>query len=189
MWNHIVCRTNHPYAPFTHFEVASSTWLLAQKLFPDALAATLMPNHLHLIVPASTANVTNEKMGALMGAVCKTVRITKLWQQLPSPNHIPDCHHLKRQIRYVALNPCRKHLVKDPLEWVWSTYRDCVGASKNSWVSSRRLVHAFREPERGFCVRFHSYVSGDPSTAVTGTPYPHAHRPGAFAEKSILTIL
>ena len=99
-------------------------------------------------------------------------RIPGYWQSIPEPATIPDRQHLRRQIRYVALNPCRKKLCADPLEWYWSTYREIVGSTAMSTVQIDSLITALGESRAQFNVRFHSYMSGDPSVDIRGTPLP-----------------
>ncbi len=112
-----------------------------------------------------------------------------MWQPLPPPSVIPDRFHLRRQIRYVALNPCRKNLCRDPLEWYWSTYREFFGATANGKGNLYTLAMALGERPEGFLDRFHAYVSGDPSVAIQGTPCPRLIAPQRFAYKSIDEIL
>lgn len=187
MWNHWTFRSNHPHNPFQDFESARSVWVQLPGLFPDALMAVLMPNHLHLILPRSEK--TYSKLVGVMGSISKKHGIPALWQPIPPTKEILDLKHLRRQLRYVALNPCRNNLARDPLEWVWSTYRDGVGASAKPWVKTAHIAQVLKEAERGFSVRFHDYVSGDPSVAVEGTSYPKAHVKSVYASESIVNIL
>jgi hypothetical protein len=73
-------------------------------------------------------------------------------------------------VRYVALNPCRAGLARDPLEWPWSTHRDVVGAVADPWVAAEQLATMLQRPRRGFAETHHAYVSADPDVAVGGTP-------------------
>ncbi len=68
---------------------------------------------------------------------------------------------LRRNERYIHLNPCRARLIDDPLAWPWSTHRDRVG-----------LAWPCAVPTRTDPAAFHRYVSADPSVAVDGTLLP-----------------
>lgn len=186
MWNHWTVRTCTPYTPFNQFELASWTWRLLKDLFPNAISAVLMPNHLHLILPTGNHR---SKIEGVLAPISKRTQIQNLWQPIPPPTIIPDRHHLKRQIRYVALNPCRAKLCTDPLEWHWSTYRDVMGAAAFPWTTSSQLIQLLQEREKDFRVRFHAYVSGDPSVAVEGTTAPLAALSKSTPEESIIAIL
>lgn len=168
-------------------------WLSLSKAFPQMIAAVLMPNHGHLILPS--ANTQQEeaihlrKLGGILGQISKEQKKKGYWQPIPPPSPIPDKFHLKRQVRYVALNPCRKELCKDPLEWYWSTYRELFGASANSLGDPDKLAKTLSEKPSSFLVRFHAYVSADPTVAVLGTPPPQLDTPQVYAFKSIDEIL
>lgn len=192
MWNHWAIRANHPHRPFTHFETNHWAWNHLRKQFPHALGAVLMPNHLHLILPhhSQGANrVVRENFVGFMGAISKKQGIPQLWQPISDPHVLSDRFHLKRTVRYVALNPCRRKLCADPLEWIWSTYRDIFGASVNLWLGDAKLARVLEESQRGFKVRFHAYVSGDPSVAIQGTPPPFAAIPKQMTEEPIRHII
>lgn len=178
MWNHYVARTSHPYEPFKDFATAQWTWEQIHHIFPDAVAGVLMPNHIHLILPkgklreGATVTQATRKLSGLLGCISKRLQVKKLWQPIPPPAEIPDSQHLRRQIRYVALNPCRKKLCRDPLEWYWSTYREWMGATVVGRDSLGRLASSLQESPSNFRVRLHAYVSGDPTVSISGTPPP-----------------
>ncbi|MGK5085480.1 hypothetical protein WDW37_19505 [Bdellovibrionota bacterium FG-1] len=188
-WNHWTVRATTHHHPFKQFEPACRAWNFLKKLFPGALSAILMPNHLHLIVPQQAERDDLAKITGVLGAVSKDAGVSKLWQPIAPPALIPDLHHLRRQIRYVALNPCRAELCADPLAWVWSTYRDLARTTATPWVSPDTLRRILKEREKDFQVRFHAYVSGDPSVAIEGTAPARAAQPTAWAEHSIGEIL
>lgn len=169
MWKHWVARACTPFQPFLEFENACWFWKKFENGFPERVMAILMPNHLHLILPEKVKDPSRRIYG-LLGAMSSRLNTRTLWQPVPEPQLIPDRSHLRRQVRYVALNPCRKKLCRDPLEWYWSAYRDVVGAIAESSLNS--LAKTLGDKEKDFKVRFHSYVSGDPSVSVIGTSFP-----------------
>ncbi len=129
-----------------------------------------MPDHLHLIVFVEDPKAAQERLAGTLGAYAR--RFGDRWHRVPEPAPIPDRKHLARQVRYVALNPCRSALCRDPLSWLWSTHRDVVGAVVDPWVTADRLADALGRPRGGFSARHHRYVSGDPSVAPGGTALP-----------------
>ena len=74
-------------------------------------------------------------------------------------------------MRYTVLNPSRAGIVDDPLSWPWSTHRDVVGAIADPWVTAERLGAALGS-RMASAQDIHAYVSGDPSVAIAGTPFP-----------------
>jgi hypothetical protein len=133
-----------------------------------------MPDHLHIVAVALDPDLELRKLRAVIGVARRRAGGSPYWRPPPAPHVIPDTKHLLRQIRYVALNPCREGLVNDPLAWPWSTYRGTLGAELNPWISAKRLFDAIGwggdslENRQGF----HSYVSADPSVDVRGSPFP-----------------
>jgi hypothetical protein len=190
MWNHWVVRASTPFQPFNDFETSRRTWESLMKTFPKMIGAILMPNHGHFILPQEKKDTsTFHQLCGILGQISKEKKILGYWQPIPSPSVIPDKHHLKRQLRYVALNPCRKGLCRDPLEWYWSTYRELFGATVHRINNSQALENALGDAQPDFLDRFHSYVSGDPSVAVYGTPPPTPDHPQTYAYKAIDEIL
>ncbi len=134
--------------------------------FPDVIAAVLMPNHLHLLLPEGTdPNSAHHDLKILVQ------RSVFEWEPVPYPEKIRDPKHGRRQIRYIALNPCRSKLCRDPLEWAWSTYRGSFGAVADPWVSAKVLAKAYEwKSIPQFLSWFHSYVSSDLTVSPSGTP-------------------
>jgi len=194
-WNHWVARTISPEAPFQDFEIARWMWTRIAERFPEAVSVVLMPNHIHLLLPKegnSHSNVpTNvpNTFGNLLGSLTKRMKKQALWQPIPAPTLISDRMKLRRQIRYLALNPCRNNLCSDPVAWYWSTYREILGASVEGLKRREQIIKILGESERNFLVRFHAYVSGDPSVEVRGTPLPKSSEPRVLPFYSIGAIL
>ena len=191
---HLTARTRAGQPLLADQEVAAMLWSGLRRGFPAALAVVLMPNHLHLIGDEPSPSEARFRLGRILGAITRRVRTKGRrdfagWQPVPEPARIPDVMHLRRQVRYVALNPCRAGLTRDPLEWPWSTYRDVMGAIADPWVDGARLASAFGTSRRDFGTRFHAYVSGDPSCSVTGTAPPRPARPSPAPAYSLERIL
>lgn len=162
-------------------DLAAGAWRRLRALFPDALAACLMGNHGHLVGEVEDVAAAETRFARFLGSVTRALGETRgLWQPAP-PSIIADTEKLRRQVRYVALNAPREHLVTDPLDWAWSTHRDVVGAIADPWVPAGRLARAFGRMERGFAQVHHRYVSSDPSVAIDGTPFPIAAKPTRMA--------
>jgi len=131
-------------------------WSALRGAFPAALACCLMPDHLHLLVPADEE---------AWERLCKVLGRLGGWpyRRPPAPGLPLNREKTRRNVRYVLLNPCRAGLVSDPLEWVWSTHRDLIGAVREPWPDPGALA--------GLGID-HRYVSSDPSVAVVGTAAP-----------------
>lgn len=145
------------------------TWAEARALWlrlvagPRFLSLALMPDHVHVqltdasqVAPLAMAlrsyarwrNAARGESGAV-------------WEHGGRPTEIRGKDHVQRTIRYIHLNPCRRGLAADPLAWAFSTHRDALGLAL---PPARRTV-----PDP---VRFHAWVSGDPSVGTAGSPIP-----------------
>lgn len=175
---HLVARTYGGKPAFTEFAAADRMWRCLRRAFSLAVAAILMPNHLHVIIEIASAIAARLRLAKILAGFARwhspSAEDLIRWQPVPKPEVISSPEHLRRSLRYVALNPCREKLVRDPLEWVWSTYRDVIGAVADPWVSTPRLARLLDDPVHGFSQKFHRYVSGDPSCDTRGTRAAHA---------------
>jgi hypothetical protein len=176
---HLVARTHPGLSPLADPDAAWWLWARLRSEFPDALAACLMPNHLHLIL-LGMLDEARWRLAALLAGFSRRLGGGCLWQRLPEAKPIPDLRHLAREVRYVHLNPCRAKLATDPLAWPWSSHRGLLGADVDPWVTPTRLANRIGWPRAGFGERIHAYVSGDPSVSVSGTPPPTAAPPSRW---------
>jgi hypothetical protein len=182
---HLVARTAQG-RPFLEWDLAARAWHALRGLFPLVFAAMLMPNHLHLVADVVDEKRAQVSLAHTLAALTRSsarggaARSLPRWEPVPPPKVIKDEQRLCRLVRYIALNPCRAKLIRDPLAWEWSTHRDVVGAIARPWVSPQALADVIRAPfarSPEFGVRWHAYVSGDPSCAVEGTPPPRFVQP------------
>lgn len=127
-----------------------------------------MPDHLHVVDDAVDPQAARESLSRLIASFMRGAG-SRNWEPVPSPSLIADVQKLRRDVRYVALNPCREGLCRDPVEWVWSTHRDVIGGVTDPWVTPERLARALKEPVADFARRHHAYVSSDPSVRVDGS--------------------
>lgn len=123
-----------------------------------------MPNHPHVLTPGD-ADDARCRLASVLGGLRRShnpgARIE--WQPVSVVGYFDDPVKVARQSRYLHLNPSRAGLVKDPLEWEWSTHRDVLGATTDPWIDAPGLASALERPRDGFERWFHRYVSGDPS--------------------------
>ncbi len=173
-WIHLTSRLS-PSAPDLSTQQAGSwLWTHLRAAFPQAIAATIMPDHPHIVVASEDPESDRQRLARLLGQFGRKFGVWGHVARTPAPAMIRSGEVLARQVRYVALNPCRARLVSCPLAWPWSTHRDVVGAVLDPWVTGERLAAALGGRAQGFAARHHAYVSGDPRARVEGTPRPTA---------------
>ena len=101
---------------------------------------TLMGNHVHVIAEMTEANVSRGMKWLLQ---CYAQQFNKrhgrrghLVQGRFGGQLISSDEYLKEVCRYVALNPVRAGLVKNPSDWKWSSYRAKIGLEPApDWLS------------------------------------------------------
>lgn len=170
-WFHLVARTRRGHEPFLDPKVCAWTWARLREQFPVTAAAILMPDHLHLLVSGSMPSELRLRLSnTLRWLSRKWFPEARIWEPVPEAEPIRDRKHLLRQIRYVHLNPNRSSLVRDPLEWEWSTHRDWTGLVTEPWPALGRCRTMFGWKPAGVEERIHRYVSGDPTVKIEGTP-------------------
>ncbi len=174
--------------PLESARACDALWSALRRRFPDALAACLMPDHVHLIIEAPNCDEARRTLAQCLAAFARQAGLGRVWQRVPDPVVIRDSKHLARQIRYVHLNPCRAGLCDDPLCWPWSTHRGAVGAELDPWVSPAALAARLRKSAADFPRWLHEYVSGDPSVHVAGTAFLRPAAPQSRPSASLEAI-
>ncbi len=131
------------------------------------LAVTVMPTHVHVVL-ADRRDVG--KLGRALGAWARLRNHLRggggrAWRRARFVEEILDEGHLEKVLVYVHRNPVPEGLVRDPLEWPLSTYRDALG------LTLRPLVPPLRDPSR-----HHALVSSGKKVVggivPEGTPFP-----------------
>ena len=102
-------------------------WTHLQRAFPNALACCLMPDHVHLLLPAGADADKLQRILAQHGRIFGTRWTT---------HHQPatTAKIAWRAVRYILWNPVRAKLVDDPWSWPWSTLRDLGGVIVHPWT-------------------------------------------------------
>jgi len=185
---HLVARVRDRRLDLLRYEEAARLWRGLRRAFPEALAVMLMPDHLHLLEPGADAGSARQRLRRCLAGF-SWGRGPHLWEPVPAPEPVRDRQKLRRTWRYIALNPCRKRLVADPLEWTWSTHRDVVGAVVDPWITLQRLREHVRDSTCASAEALHGYVSGAPSVAVAGTPPAVPATPSEIPSCSLDAVL
>ena len=168
---HLVVHVAGRWAELCEPSCARWLWRRLQLAFPDALAVAIMLDHLHLLCGGDEV-VLRRRLARI---------IAHITHKFGAPGFRPVAATLVRgpemvlrTAAYIELNPPRAGLVRDPLEWPWSTHRDVVGAIADPWVPADRLALAVGRDPMDFGRAFHRFVSRDRSVALEGTPAPRA---------------
>lgn len=166
---HQVASARYGAKIFEQRVVASWLWRRLSVNRSKLYSLVLMPDHVHLIHEVEHEQESQEYLSRQLHWLARQFKLKTSLFSIPLAEQIPNTHHLRRQIRYVHLNPCRANLTRDPLSWEWSTHRDWVGLTLDAVISEEVRKSVF---DRFSAEHFHSYVSQDPSCRVEGTLLP-----------------
>lgn len=167
---HLVAHCRPFLSPLLDRDACADLWQRLRSRFREVAACILMPDHLHLLALHMNARQAAWDLSVELRAWTKKFHPGKrIWTPVPTPEPIRDMLHLKRQIRYVHLNPCRSGLAKDPIEWEWSTHRDVVGYAIDPWPKVELLERVFGVSKKRLPEVMHRYISADPTVSVTGS--------------------
>jgi REP element-mobilizing transposase RayT len=94
-------------------------------------AYCLMDNHYHLVIETPEGNLS-EGMRQINGVYTQRYNFLHhktghVFQGRYKAIIVDRDNYLLELVRYVALNPVRASMVKDPKDWVWSSYRPTAG--------------------------------------------------------------
>jgi len=114
----------------------------------------LMPNHYHLLLETPEPNLA-AGMHVLNLSYARyfnwrTRRVGHVFQGPYRDRHITREAYLIELCRYIALNPVRAHLVDDPAEWPWSSYRALAGLERAPSYLQVDRIHGFFGDAHGF---------------------------------------
>lgn len=179
-WFHLTARLSPAMPELSTDAIGEWLWPRLREAFPGALATTLMPSHPHVLPAITDPGAAIERLTRLLGQLGRRCGVMGRASEVKA-RAVEDREALLRQLRYIALNPCRARLASCPLAWPWTTHRDVIGASVDPWVSAERLALALGRTPDGFVQWWHGYVSGDPSASVEGTALPVAAIPNEMA--------
>jgi len=110
-------------------------------------AFCLMTNHIHLAVQVGDISVSRI-MHHLAFRYTRYFnrqykRIGHLFQGRFKSVLVDDATYLKELVRYIHLNPVRANLVKNPLNYSWSSHRAYVGLDRFVWLTTNRVLKKF----------------------------------------------
>ncbi|MCF7872674.1 MAG: transposase [Candidatus Omnitrophica bacterium] len=111
-------------------------------------AYALMDNHYHLILQTPKANLTkamhylNTSYAAYFNA--KRKRTGPLYQGRYKAILVQQDEYLHHLSRYIHLNPVRAKIVKNPIEYLWSSYKYFVSnAASPAWLQTTFILSMF----------------------------------------------
>ncbi|MDD2679787.1 MAG: transposase [Candidatus Omnitrophica bacterium] len=128
---HIITRGNQKQfvflEPYDYEKYISMLTRYKKKYKFKLYSFCLMPNHVHLIIEVSNANLLNKIMGSLNLSYTlyfnlKYHKVGHLWQDRFKSKIIEKSAYLIGCINYIEANPVRASLTSQMKEYRWSSY-------------------------------------------------------------------
>ena len=139
---HIIHRGNNRQKIFfddRDYEYFLSLLEEARKKYGCRLYAyVLMPNHFHLLLESSQSSENLAKYIKLLAQKYsqhinkRHKRTGTLWEGKFKSSLISKDNYLLACGRYIEMNPVRARMVKDPKDYMWSSYRYKVGEAEGA---------------------------------------------------------
>ena len=111
----------------------------------QVIAYCLMPTHIHLILKQLKENGISDYMRKVLDGYTKYFnaihkRKGPLWESKFQNVLVDNDDQLIHLTRYLHLNPVTARLVEKPEDWIFSSYREYLGSSNNSFCQFDDLL-------------------------------------------------
>ena len=151
-------------------------------------AFCLMPTHYHLVLDVEE-NMLQGGMSLLNGGYAQNFnRRHGRWGHLCGDRYgsvaITSDGHMLAVLRYVARNPVKAGLCKEPGDWIWGSYRGCAELDDSFPFVDHSLMRSYFGDDRRKATRLlRAFVEDlEPGTVPGDPPSPEwAARPGRAA--------
>lgn len=139
---------------------APIAWRKVRHCLRDAIAVCLLPEEIQIVSGGWDANDVYRATGSLLGKLDLAAPGVFWWEHGPSVHAITSPTELLDQVREVLVAPVVYGLAERPLAWLWSNYRDLVGATEAPWTARFGLDEALAG-SGSFAERLMRVVDGD----------------------------
>ena len=114
------------------------------------LSYCLMPTHFHFLiyVRSKETELIKKNIGILLSSYTKAInkafsRTGSLFQNHTKTKLITDERYLLTLTNYIHQNPLRTGLVKEIINWEFSSYRDYIGKRKGTLINKSIIMKRF----------------------------------------------
>lgn len=214
--NHVITRGNNRRRLFSYpDDYGMFIWRLGKVMLEARCrlnALSLMANHTHKLVTPPSVQSVSRFMAKLDQRYAQLRNIHrhgtgKVFEERFSSEPVQDDAHLAYATMYIDANPIRAGVVKDAIDYPWSTYGLHVGEARRSkipesmWTPSdwyRSLGRTMSESARTYRTLFEEYVARGVEAELDASDWrafarreaPYTHRllrpNGSYAREPIL---
>ena len=105
----------------------------------------VMPEHVHLLLSEPQQGTLATALHALKLSVSKLSRERPFWQARYYDFNVHSARKHVEKLRYIHRNPVRRGLVKEPQDWVWSSFRHYATGERGVVEIESRWTGMIRE--------------------------------------------
>jgi putative transposase len=87
------------------------------------LAYVVMPNHVHLLVTEPGVSLLGTSIQVIKQRFSRTCIEEDVWEPRYHDFNVKTPEKRKEKLKYIHRNPVKAHLVAEPDEWRWSSFR------------------------------------------------------------------
>jgi putative transposase len=152
---HVTHRTAGPILMF-HDDVDRTDFCMRLARIIEARrwvchAFCLMPTHYHLLLEVGD-NTLQPGMQYLNGTYAQNFnRRHGRWGHLKGERYsakpVLSDGHMLSTFRYIAQNPVAAGLCERPSEWIWGSYRDCIGLDNRFSFVTHDIIRSYFGPD------------------------------------------
>lgn len=147
-------------------------------------AYCLMPNHFHLLIESGVLPIAGAMHLLLTGYAVyfnrEYQRVGHVFQGRYKPILCDRDPYLLALIRYIPLNPVRAGLVKNSVDWPWSSHREYLSLRPTGLVDTAFPLSLFHDDEATARSRYEEFVSSGQAMG---------HEPRFYPDKPYLGVL
>ncbi len=159
-------------------ELAPILWAALRRRLPEVYAAAVLPRRVEVVVPSCDPLLARRAIGQAGAELQRLAGLPSgLWAPPRLPEPIDRVDVLRGRVVGLSAAECRAQLAVDPLEPIWSTHRDLMGACVRGWVDPRRLSGALRLRVERLRPWLGAALGGQPGLSAAACVPPRAAPP------------
>lgn len=159
---------NYRYSQFNKLKLITKQKIIQQLKYKnnklvEIIAYCLMSTHIHLLVKQISDQGITKYMGRVLNSYSKYFNLKHkrsgpLWTSNFKNVKIETDEQLLHLTRYIHLNPTSANLVKNPKDWIFSSYLEYIRPDNKNMICNYNnlFTHSAKEYEK-FCLDRKSY--------------------------------
>lgn len=169
---------------------ATRLWSGLRRRFRDVLIVALLRDRVHLLVQGMDPAAARHGLAKTCADLQRGMGLPpRSWEPVPPPTPLTDAREIRRYFRAIARHESRGERTPDPLQSLWSTYRELFGAVDDPWIDRAGVLEALDLAGPDGPQRVHAFTSGHPVASPQGTAPPRPAMPTSVSQHPLGALL